>query len=175
MLCARLDKDANVQSLFTADTSIYDVVIDLNEAVLTRRPQLDKTLTARAILKKGRKRLEKQSEEQQHALPIIDFDPLSDYVQQITRAHDAEFVFFADLSGTHSFIGGMWRPSVRDCDAVDADDLEQTETKTKRIKLNQKGAAAVIATNVEAVVDDLYLLGGRLVASVDMRRAPFKK
>lgn len=117
----------------------------------------------------------KQSEEQQRALPVIDVDPLSDYVRQIMCAHDAELVFFADLSGTHPLIGGMWRPSVRDCNPADTDDLEQVGTKAKRIKLNQKGEAAVIATNVEAIVDDLYLLGGRLVASVDVRRAPFKK
>jgi U3 small nucleolar RNA-associated protein 22 len=91
--------------------------------------------------------------------PIVDFDPVSFYVRDLREAFEDIALFLYDVYGG-SKIYVLWKP-----DALSTKDLKISNVKSRMICKKNK-----LDLNVEAVLDDIKIIGKDLVDQIHFRK-----
>uniref|UniRef100_A0A4W3I5E7 Nucleolar protein 6 n=1 Tax=Callorhinchus milii TaxID=7868 RepID=A0A4W3I5E7_CALMI len=141
---------------------IYDVVIHLNFKQIPRyleavdRPKVS---FSRGILKStgGVKSLQ---------MPVVEFEPVRFYLQELREAFGEMALFFYDPHGG-SMIGVLFKPQ-----AFIPQPFKTSHINAKR--LEKKGNELEMVPNVEAILDDFEVLGDGLVKSIETRTENWK-
>lgn len=96
------------------------------------------------------------------SFPIVGFNPVTHYITELKRHLSDYALFFYDrFGGTKIYL--IWKPHTFDPKPMYLSNVtgcKLTETASKSGKPN-------IVFNVEAVLEDLYILGDGLVTSID--------
>ena len=92
-------------------------------------------------------------------LPVVDFDPVRHYVEELRKSFDEMALFFYDIYGaTQIFV--LWKP----------DTLQQKELKIQNSKYRLIDSVKnCFILNIEAVVDDFKIIGDELVESITIK------
>ena len=97
-------------------------------------------------------------------MPIIDFNPIGLYLQQLIQSYSRFALFFYDKFGGQQ-IGVLWKPSV-----FESKPLNISELNGVRLTLTaDKSGIQNVVTNIEALIEDFSLVGDGLIASLDVR------
>lgn len=96
------------------------------------------------------------SKDNKTALPVIDFDPVRSYVNELREAYSDVALFFYDVYGcTQIYV--LFKP-----DALKSKEIKLTNAKFSSINPNTNK----LEINLEAVVDDFKIIGSELAEDV---------
>ncbi|OCT56411.1 hypothetical protein XELAEV_18000142mg [Xenopus laevis] len=141
--------------IFRPPLDLYDVLIRLNPKQISRhREAVDQPAKSffRGMLKEG-------AQVKDLMFPVVGYDPIQLFLQELREAYGEFALFFHDLHGG-DVIGVLWKPS----------SFEPQPFKTTNVKGRQmdgKSDKALLVPNAEAFVEDLEILGEGLVSGVE--------
>jgi U3 small nucleolar RNA-associated protein 22 len=92
-------------------------------------------------------------------LPVIDFDPVRQYVDELRRSFGELALFFYDVYGATQ-IHVLWKP-----EALEQKDFKIQNSKYRLIDPVKK----CFTLNIEAIVDDFKIIGDELVENVTIK------
>lgn len=149
--------ESNVwKQIFRPSLDSYDLIIHLNSCANPRRFQcidskVDGFVQNLPVYQKTTK----------EKIPVVGFDPVQCYLQELEAAYSEYALFFHDIYGG-SVIGVVWKPSA----------LEPKEFKVAHLfgrKLQGKNSNQSLVLNQEALIEDFYILGQGLVKFIDSK------
>ncbi|KAJ8917111.1 hypothetical protein NQ315_012601 [Exocentrus adspersus] len=141
-----------VKELFIPNFQGYNVVIHLEATANPRR--YEQIVFAKA---EDRIVVEKYQQVSNGKLPVVGFDPVEKYLETLRKCYGKFALFFHDSYGGNA-VGVLWRPEA----------YETVDFKADRVAARMP-AGGKIAFNVDAVIEDFYVLGKDLVRSIDKR------
>ncbi|KAE8636849.1 hypothetical protein XENTR_v10003167 [Xenopus tropicalis] len=142
---------------FRPPLDLYDILIRLNPKQIPRhREAVDQPAKSffRGLLKEG-------AQVKDLMFPVVGYDPVQCYLQELREAYGEFALFFHDKHGG-DVIGVLWKPSGFEPQPF------KTTNMTGRV-MDGKSAKPLLVPNVEAIVEDFEILGEGLVASVEAR------
>lgn len=141
--------------MFKPEVSYFDIVIDLKPSYCVKAYQ-QVELAEGAFLPHYR---DADVEQKDKAFPVVDFDPVRLYVNELREAYGDVALFFYDLYGcTQVYV--LFKP-----DALKEKELKINNAKYSIINTNTNK----FEFNMEALVDDLRLIGNELVDNVTIK------
>ncbi|VEN62255.1 unnamed protein product [Callosobruchus maculatus] len=142
----------NVQQLFTPNLEGYNALIHLNPEMNSRRYEelvFDK-VEDRIVIEKYRKLDDEK-------IPIVNFDPVKKYLDTLRRNYGKYATFFHNTHGGN-VVGVLWNPNVHG---------------KREFKVATVNAGRVVGDKIEfdyeAVLDDFYDIGKRIVKSISLQ------
>ncbi|KAL3865413.1 hypothetical protein ACJMK2_042804 [Sinanodonta woodiana] len=103
-----------------------------------------------------------QDNVESNKFPVIQYDPVQLYLGELRAAYDEFAMFFHDTFGGN-VIGVIWKPTV----------FVPQQFKVSHVNGHKPQASAgqemELVTNVEALVEDFRVLGGGLVANIEIK------
>nr|XP_020652113.1 nucleolar protein 6 [Pogona vitticeps] len=147
----------DVKMAFRPPLDLYDVLIHL------RPKQIPRHLEAvdRPVKSFSRGTLKDDVAVKALSFPVVDYDPVQNYLRELRQAFSDLALFFYDKHGGE-VIGVLWKPS-----AFEPQPFKVTSMKGRM--LSSLGAEPMTVPNVEAILEDLEILGEGLVQSVEAR------
>ncbi|XP_064627089.1 nucleolar protein 6-like [Lineus longissimus] len=149
--------DMDRKLIFRPPLDIYNVLIHLKPAVLTRRSQCvdpDPDIQYPQFVTEVDESL---------PMPAVNFDPVACYLRELRAAFDAIALFFHDEFGG-DVVGVLWKPGALDVKPFKIKNLNyHTPVAGKDGKEDQ------IVANIEAILEDFKIIGEGLVKSVQRR------
>ncbi|XP_071794950.1 nucleolar protein 6-like [Asterias amurensis] len=155
------DATADFKQIFRPPIDLYDVVIHLRPKLVPRRGE-----SIDGMKTQGQKSAtEKKVTQEVKQLPVVDFDPVTLYLQELEIAYGDTALFFYDHHGG-DYITVLWNPTAFKPQAF--------KVLQAKAKMPQQGAASgtkepLMVPNVEAIIEDFQTLGQGLVQSVEVR------
>ncbi|KYO18444.1 nucleolar protein 6 [Alligator mississippiensis] len=141
----------DVKVAFRPPLDFYDVLIHLNPKQIPRHLEgVDRP--AKSFI---RGMLKSDAPVKTLSFPVVDYDPVQCYLQELREAFDDFALFFYDKYGG-VVIGVLWKPS----------SFEPQPFKVSNMKgrmMAARGNAPVTVPNVEAILEDFEVLGEGLV------------
>ncbi len=98
-------------------------------------------------------------------LPIIGFDPIHQFVEQLRSSYSEFALFFYDRFGGRE-IGVLWKPSIFESRPFK---ISQTNAVLLCLTSNRNGSQNIV-TNIEAIIEDFSILGDGIVKSIEIQR-----
>uniref|UniRef100_A0A2D4KSE9 Nucleolar protein 6 n=1 Tax=Micrurus paraensis TaxID=1970185 RepID=A0A2D4KSE9_9SAUR len=95
------------------------------------------------------------------SFPVVDYDPVQCYLEELREAFSDFALFFYDKYGG-DVIGVLWKPSA----------FEPQPFKVSNIKgrmVSKVSSQPTVVPNVEAILEDFKILGEGLVKTLDAR------
>ncbi|VDM94980.1 unnamed protein product [Thelazia callipaeda] len=132
----------DLKGIFTTDVStLYDVIINIKKQHMVRR---------RVFRGKG----------MEGVLPVIDYDPVKKYVEQLRQNFSSVALFFYDKY-IGDMIGVVWKPSF----------MVPSDVRASSYWCRSEGFNGISHINKTAILEDLLILGHDLVKDVIQRPA----
>nr|XP_023013750.1 nucleolar protein 6 [Leptinotarsa decemlineata] len=146
-----IDREAiDVKKLFVPNFEGYNVLIHLRPLLNPRRhEQLFENLERTVV--------EKYKASKDDKLPIVNFNPVDIYLRTLRENYGQFAIFFHDSYGGN-IVGVLWRPKV----------FEIEDFKVSRVNAG-KIIEGKIKFNMDAVIEDFYILGKSLVKTIEIR------
>ncbi|XP_018576500.1 nucleolar protein 6 [Anoplophora glabripennis] len=141
-----------IKELFIPNFNGYNVLIHLKSAINSRR--LEQIVFANV---ENRTIVEKYKQSDADKLPIVDFSPVEKYLSTLRENYGKYAMFFHDSYGGNT-IGVLWNPKV----------FEKVDFKVSRVNAGM-AEDDKITFNLEAVIEDFYILGNGLIKMIDKR------
>lgn len=141
-----------IKELFIPNFDGYNLLIHLNPSINARR--LEQIVFANA---ENRTVVEKYKPKRSDRLPIVDFDPVEKYLTTLRENYGHFAMFFHDSYGGNT-IGVLWNPKV-----FESVDFKVNCVSAGTLKDNK------VSFNVDAVVEDFFILGNGLIKMIDKR------
>ncbi|KAJ8928394.1 hypothetical protein NQ314_019059 [Rhamnusium bicolor] len=141
-----------IKELFIPNFDGYNVLIHLRPLLNPRRhEQILFTSPENRIV------VEKYSPGNDDKLPIVDFNPVEKYLTTLRNNYGKYAIFFHDSFGGNT-IAVLWNPKV----------FETVDFKVSRVNAGMLVDGKIVF-NMEAVIEDFYILGKDLVKTIDKR------
>ncbi|XP_054842072.1 nucleolar protein 6 [Eublepharis macularius] len=146
----------DVKVAFRPPLDFYDVLVHLNPKQIPRHLQA----VDRPVKSFSRGMLQSNAAVKTFVFPVVDYDPVQLYLQELREAFDDLALFFYDKHGGE-VIGVLWKPS----------SFEPQPFKTSNMRGKMVLAAGTESTvpNVAAILEDFEILGDGLVRAVEAR------
>ncbi|XP_070599757.1 nucleolar protein 6 isoform X2 [Erythrolamprus reginae] len=147
----------DVKMAFRPPLDLYDVLIHLNPKQIPRH--LEAVDRPTACFHRGM--LKSTSTTKTISFPVVGYDPVQCYLQELREAFSDFALFFYDKYGG-DVIGVLWKPSA----------FEPQPFKVSNIKgrmISGAGSQPMVVPNVEAVLEDFKILGEGLVKTLETR------
>lgn len=141
-----------IKELFIPNFDGYNVLIHLKPSINPRR--YEQIVFANA---EHRTVVEKYKAADDDKLPIVDFNPVEKYLSVLRENYGKYAMFFHDSYGGNT-IGVLWNPKV----------FESVDFKVSRVNAGMLEGDKIVF-NVDAVIEDFYILGKDLVKMIDKR------
>ncbi|XP_025078491.1 nucleolar protein 6-like isoform X2 [Pomacea canaliculata] len=152
---------ADWKVIFRPPLEGYDVVVHLSQELLPRHYQAIDSEKNISALKQKYRYLSKRQQDAD-TMPMLDFDPASLLIEELKSAYGEMGLIFHDQFGG-DVIGILWKPGV----------MEEKEFKvpnmTARKPAISESSDIALTLNLEAIADDIRVLGGDLVSRVDVK------
>ncbi|XP_062369968.1 nucleolar protein 6 [Cinclus cinclus] len=146
--------DQDVKMVFRPPLDFYDVLIHLNPNQIPRHLEsVDRPVksTSRGVVK--------NSSAMNILFPVVDYDPVQLYLQELRGAFDDLALFFYDKHGGE-VIAVLWKPLSFQPQPFKVSSMKGRKVTTLNNEL-------VCVPNVEAILEDFEILGEGLVRSVE--------
>ncbi|XP_058027935.1 nucleolar protein 6 [Ahaetulla prasina] len=147
----------DVKMAFRPPLDLYDVLIHLNPKQVPRQLEA----VDRPIMSYYRGMLKSSGTTKTISFPVVDYDPVQCYLQELREAFSDFALFFYDKFGGE-VIGVLWKPSA----------FEPQPFKVSNIKgrmISRAGSQPTVVPNVEAILEDFKILGEGLVKTLEAR------
>ncbi|XP_078530850.1 nucleolar protein 6 [Lissotriton helveticus] len=145
----------DIKLIFRPPLDFYDVLIHLNPKQVPRhREAVDKPVKSFT-----RGMLSSDAPVKTLFLPVVDYDPVQCFLQELRAAFKDLALFFYDMYGGE-VIGVLWKPS-----AFEPQSFKTTNVKGRMMEV--RGTESVMVPNVEAIVEDFEIMGAGLVRKVE--------
>ncbi|XP_058808859.1 nucleolar protein 6 [Phymastichus coffea] len=141
------------KSIFIPPLSAYDCLIQLKTSLNSRRYEavcVDETLPELD--------LHPFKIHYETKIPIVDFDPVAQYLKELRRVYEEFALFFHDTYGGN-IIGVLLKP-----DALQPKDFKVSNVSCQKFNDDQK-----LVLNVSAMIEDFYILGKGLVEAIEIQ------
>uniref|UniRef100_A0A8C3UNR9 Nucleolar protein 6 n=1 Tax=Catharus ustulatus TaxID=91951 RepID=A0A8C3UNR9_CATUS len=148
--------DQDVKMVFRPPLDFYDVLIHLNPNQIPR--QLE---SVDQPVKSASRGVVKNSSATNILFPVVDYDPVQLYLQELRDAFDDLALFFYDKHGGE-VIAVLWKPLSFQPQPFKVSSMKGRKVTTLNNEL-------VCVPNVEAILEDFEILGEGLVKSVEAR------
>ncbi|XP_066272586.1 nucleolar protein 6-like [Branchiostoma lanceolatum] len=153
---------ADFKQVFRPPLDIYDVIIHLDSRNVPRRSEgVDywklrdsKDVPIDEGVGQGGKEI----------LPVVEFDPVQLYLEELEDTYGDLALFFHDPCGG-LYIAALWKPP-----AFAAKPFKVTTLNGRSPDLDQSGEDLMMIPNVAAILEDFHSLGKGLVKTVDVKR-----
>ena len=132
---------------------VFDVIIHVKEDQIARNESTDTTTTVKPLDDKVNRRV-----------PIIDFDPVQQYLDQLIDCYSRFALFFYDRFGGHD-IGVAFKPSVFESHPFD----ESCVDLSKVLSTVDQSGRNNIDINIEALIEDFAVIGEGIVDRVEVK------
>uniref|UniRef100_A0A8D2Q7D4 Nucleolar protein 6 n=1 Tax=Varanus komodoensis TaxID=61221 RepID=A0A8D2Q7D4_VARKO len=145
----------DVKMVFRPPLDPYDVLIHLNPRQIPRHLEA----VDRPVKSFSRGMLRSDAAVKTSAFPVVDYDPVQLFLQELREAFGALALFFHDQHGGE-VIGVLWKPSA----------FQPQPFKVSNMKGSMLLALSTepqTIPNVAAILEDFEILGGGLVKSVE--------
>jgi U3 small nucleolar RNA-associated protein 22 len=103
-------------------------------------------------------------------MPIIHFDPIHQFVEQLRSSYSELALFFYDKFGGRE-IGVLWKPSIFESCPFK---ISQTNGVQLCSTSNTNGSQNII-TNIKAIIEDFSILGDGIVKSIQTLTEKWEK
>ncbi|XP_008164588.2 nucleolar protein 6 isoform X1 [Chrysemys picta bellii] len=148
----------DVKMVFRPPLDFYDILIHLNAKQLPRHLEgVDRP--AKSF---SRGMLKSDAPVKTLAFPVVGYDPVQCYLQELREAFGDLALFFYDSHGGE-VIGVLWKPSSFEPQPFKASNMKG------RMMASLSCEELVTVPNVEAILEDFEILGEGLVRSVEAR------
>ncbi|XP_067320780.1 nucleolar protein 6 isoform X2 [Anolis sagrei] len=147
----------DVKMVFRPPLDFYDVLIHLNPKQIPRHLEA----VDRPITSFSRGMLKSEAMVKTLSFPVVDYDPVECYLQELREAFSEFALFFYDKYGGE-VIGVLWKPSA----------FEPQPFKVSNMRgrmMSSISTDPMTVPNVEAILEDFEVLGEGLVKSVEAR------
>ncbi|KAM4808387.1 nucleolar protein 6 [Rhinophrynus dorsalis] len=147
----------DVKMIFRPPLDLYDLLIYLNPKHIPRhREAVDQPSKSffRGLMKN-------ETAGKDLWFPVVDYDPVKLFLNELREAYGEFALFFNDLHGG-DVIGVLWKPS----------SFQPQSFKTTNVKgrlMDRNSNQPLMVPNVEAIVEDFEILGEGLVKSIEAR------
>uniref|UniRef100_A0A8D2MV52 Nucleolar protein 6 n=1 Tax=Zonotrichia albicollis TaxID=44394 RepID=A0A8D2MV52_ZONAL len=146
----------SLQMVFRPPLDFYDVLIHLNPSQIPRLLE-----SVDRPVKSVSRGVVKNSSAMNILFPVVDYDPVQLYLQELRNAFDDLALFFYDKHGGE-VIAVLWKPL-----SFQPQPFKVSSMRGKKVTtLNNE---LVCIPNVEAILEDFEILGEGLVKSVEAR------
>ncbi|KAM9509042.1 nucleolar protein 6 [Guaruba guarouba] len=149
-------KTQDVKMVFRPPLDFYDVLIHLNPKQIPRHLE-----SVDQPLKSFSRGVVKNSSAEKILFPVVDYDPVQCYLQELRDAFSDLALFFYDKHGGE-VIAVLWKPLSFQPQPFKASNVKGRMVTTLNDKL-------VCVPNVEAILEDFEVLGEGLVKRVEAR------
>uniref|UniRef100_A0A672TEN5 Nucleolar protein 6 n=1 Tax=Strigops habroptila TaxID=2489341 RepID=A0A672TEN5_STRHB len=149
-------KTQDVKLVFRPPLDFYDVLIHLNPKQIPRHLE-----SVDRPLKSFSRGVVKNSTAEKILFPVVDYDPVQCYLQELRDAFSDLALFFYDKHGGE-VIAVLWKPLSFQPQPFKVSSMKGRMVTTLNDKL-------VCVPNVEAILEDFEVLGEGLVKSVEAR------
>lgn len=141
-----------IKELFIPNFDGYNVLIHLKPSINPRRYEqiVFATVEDRTVV-------EKYKGSDDDKLPILDFSPIEKYLSILRKNYGKYAMFFHDTYGGNT-IGVLWNPKI----------FGSMDFKVSRVHAGVLEGDKIVF-NVDAVIEDFYILGKDLVKVIDKR------
>ncbi|XP_011302572.1 nucleolar protein 6 [Fopius arisanus] len=146
------------EPMFRPTTGGYDILIHVKAELNARRPQ---ALDLDGSLPQSKRRPYKPHPNV--TIPIIGFNPVDKYLEELRNNYGAFALFFHDTYGG-SVIGVLMKPT----------ELEKREFKVPNVNCRRIDGSGKLVLNVPAMIEDFSLLGHGLVENIDVQSKNIK-
>ncbi|XP_058720347.1 nucleolar protein 6 isoform X2 [Poecile atricapillus] len=146
--------DQDVKMVFRPPLDFYDVLIHLNPKQIPRHLE-----SVDRPVKSVSRGVVKNSSAMNILFPVVDYDPVQLYLQELRDAFDDLALFFYDKHGGE-VIAVLWKP-------LSFKPLPFKASSMKGRKVTTLNNELVCIPNVEAILEDFEILGEGLVKSVE--------
>jgi U3 small nucleolar RNA-associated protein 22 len=145
------------KNLFRPSLDIFDIKINLKPSYCVKAHQ--KIDICEGTFLPHYREYDANALQKDKYLPVIDFDPVRNYVEELRKSFDEVALFFYDIYGaTQIFV--LWKPET----------LQQKELKIQNSKYRLIDSVKnCFILNIEAVVDDFKIIGDELVESITIK------
>ncbi|XP_070542039.1 nucleolar protein 6-like isoform X2 [Ptychodera flava] len=157
---ARSEKSIDFRQVFRPVLNIYDVIIHLKTKYLPRC--IEAVDPVEEILKPKEKK-EPYRHITEEVLPVVNFDPLQKYVQELKDSFGELAMFFCDLHGG-DFIAVVWKSKAFERRPFKISELD---CQIPKIPL-ASGKEIDTCVDVKAVIEDFQIIGQGLVQSIEI-------
>ncbi|XP_061469328.1 nucleolar protein 6 isoform X2 [Rhineura floridana] len=147
----------DVKMVFRPPLDFYDVLIHLNPKQIPRHLEA----VDRPAKSFSRGMLKSDAAVNTFAFPVVDYDPVQFYLQELQEAFSGLALFFYDKHGGE-VIGVLWKPT-----AFEAQPFKALNMKGRMVSV--LGTEPLTVPNVEAILEDFKILGEGLVKLVEAR------
>uniref|UniRef100_A0A8C9NV88 Nucleolar protein 6 n=1 Tax=Serinus canaria TaxID=9135 RepID=A0A8C9NV88_SERCA len=148
--------DQDVKMVFRPPLDFYDVLIHLNPNQIPRLLE-----SVDRPVKSVSRGVVKNSSAMNILFPVVDYDPVQLYLQELRNAFDDLALFFYDKHGGE-VIAVLWKPLSFQPQPFKVSNMRGRKVTTLNNEL-------VCVPNVEAILEDFEILGEGLVKSVEAR------
>ncbi|XP_077202809.1 nucleolar protein 6-like [Paroedura picta] len=148
------NQDAKV--VFRPPLDLYDILIHLNPKQIPRHLQA----VDRPAKSFSRGTLPREAAVKTLAFPVVDYDPVQMYLQELQEAFGDLALFFYDKHGGE-VIGVLWKPA--------SFEPQPFKPSTVRGRMLAPGSESLTIPNVSAILEDFEVLGEGLVKAVETR------
>ncbi|XP_062482635.1 nucleolar protein 6 [Pezoporus occidentalis] len=149
-------KTQDVKMVFRPPLDFYDVLIHLNTKQIPRHLE-----SVDQPVKSFSRGVVKNSTSEKILFPVVDYDPVQCYLQELRDAFSDLALFFYDKHGGE-VIAVLWKPLSFQPQPFKVSNMKGRMVTTLNDKL-------VCVPNVEAILEDFEVLGEGLVKSVEAR------
>ncbi|XP_041278004.1 nucleolar protein 6 isoform X2 [Onychostruthus taczanowskii] len=149
-------RDQDVKMVFRPPLDLYDVLIHLNPNQIPRLLE-----SVDRPVKSVSRGVVKNSSATNILFPVVEYDPVQLYLQELRNAFDDLALFFYDKHGGE-VIAVLWKPLSFQPQPFKVSSMRGRKVTTLNNEL-------VCVPNVEAILEDFEILGEGLVKSVEAR------
>ncbi|XP_062984381.1 nucleolar protein 6 [Elgaria multicarinata webbii] len=147
----------DVKMVFRPPLDHYDVLLHLNPKQIPRHLEA----VDRPVKSFSRGMLKREAAVKTFAFPVVDYDPVQLYLQELREAFSDLALFFYDKHGG-DVIGVLWKPP-----AFEPQPFKVSNMKGRMV--SDHTTEPLTIPNVEAILEDFEILGEGLVKSVEAR------
>ncbi|XP_076350241.1 nucleolar protein 6 Mat89Ba isoform X2 [Tachypleus tridentatus] len=150
--------EMDIKVVFRPPLDLYDVIIHLRPLQIPKR-HLGVDYQEGKFLSK----CEPHKYTKEKKLPVVDYDPVVKYLEELNESFEEFALFFYDHFGGE-FIGVLWKPF-----AFEPKPFKISHIGGRMIKGSTKDGEASIVPNVEAILEDFSILGTGLVRCIETK------
>ncbi|KAM6470906.1 nucleolar protein 6 [Liasis olivaceus] len=147
----------DVKMVFRPPLDFYDVLIHLNPKQIPRHLEA----VDRPVTSFSRGMLKSKNTTKILSFPVVDYDPVQCYLQELREAFSDFALFFYDKYGG-GVVGVFWKPS-----AFEPQPFKVSNMKGRMV--SKLSSEPMVVPNVEAILEDFKILGEGLVKMVEAR------
>ncbi|XP_034245395.1 nucleolar protein 6 isoform X2 [Thrips palmi] len=142
------------KQIFRPSLDCYNIIIHLNPSMISRNSQwIDAKVSEKIFALNPYKKGDNEK------IPVVGYDAVQCYLQDLEEAYSDFAMFFHDLYGGN-VIGVVWKPP-----AMEPKDFKISHMNGRKLEVNP----TQLTLNKEALVEDFYILGKGLVKSIDVK------